>query len=199
MFDMGPYYLTALLQLLGPVRRLTGAATIAVPHRTITSQPQYGKSITVQTPDHVCGTIEFENNCAGVIVQSFATHFPQYDGQHPITIYGTDGTLKVPDPNLFDGPVQMAKAGDKELRDVPPTFPTGYGRSVGLADMAHSIRAREQGLNRPFRANGDQAYLVLDLMAGFFDSATTGQAHVPTISYNRPAPMRADLPFGVLE
>src|SRR4051812_37694398 len=112
MFDMGPYYLTALLQMPGPVRRVTGAATIAVPERTITSQPQYGKRITVQTPDHVCGTIEFENNCAGVIIQSFATHFPQYDGQHPITIYGTDGTLKVPDPNLFDGPVHLAKAGD---------------------------------------------------------------------------------------
>jgi hypothetical protein len=82
---------------------------------------------------------------------------------------------------------------------VAPTFRIGYGRSVGLADMAYSIQARAAGGERPFRANGDQAYLVLDLMAGFFDSARTGQAHVPTIGYNRPAPMRADLPFGVLE
>jgi hypothetical protein len=79
-------------------------------------------------------------------------------------------------------------------------FKTGYGRSIGLADMAYSIRARAgRGVERPFRANGDQAYLVLDLMAGFFDSAKTGQAHAPAVGYNRPAPMRADLPFGVLE
>jgi predicted dehydrogenase len=194
MFDMGPYYLTALLQLLGPVRRLTGSATIAIPQRTITSQPKHGKTITVETPDHICGTMEFANGCSGVIVQSFATRFPQYDGNQPITIYGTDGTLKVPDPNTFDGPVSLAREGDPEFRVVPPMFRTGYGRSIGGADMAYAVRS-----GRAFRANGYQAFLVLDLMAGFLDSARTGQAHVPGIGYEKPAPMRADLPFGTLE
>lgn len=194
MFDMGPYYLTALLQLLGPVRRLTGSATIAIPQRTITSQPKQGKQITVETPDHICGTMDFENGCSGVIVQSFATRFPQYDGAQPLTIYGTDGTLKVPDPNAFDGPVSLAREGDTEFHVVPPTFRTGYGRSIGAADMAYALRS-----GRPFRANGDQSFLVLDLMAGFLDSARTGQAHTPTVPYDRPAPMRADLPFGTLE
>jgi predicted dehydrogenase len=194
MFDMGPYYLTALLQLLGPVKRLTGSATIAIPERTITSEAKRGQKITVETPDHICGTMEFESGCAGVIIQSFATHLPQYDGKQPITIYGTDGTLKVPDPNTFDGPVSIATAADKAFREVAPMFKTGYGRSIGLADMAYAIRS-----GRPFRANGAQAFLVLDLMAGFLDSARTGQAHTPTIGYEKPAPMRADLPFGVLE
>jgi predicted dehydrogenase len=194
MFDMGPYYLTALLQLLGPVKRLTGSASIAIPRRTITSQPKHGKTIAVETPDHICGTMEFENGCSGVIVQSFATRFPQYDGSQPITIYGTDGTLKVPDPNTFDGPVSLAREGDAEFRVVPPMFRTGYGRSIGAADMAYALRS-----GRAFRANGDQAFLVLDLMAGFLDSARTGQAHVPGVAYEKPAPMRADLPFGTLE
>jgi predicted dehydrogenase len=194
MFDMGPYYLTALLQMLGPVRRLTGAATIAIPQRTITSEPLRGTTIIVETPDHVCGTVEFENGCAGVIVQSFATMHPQYDGNQPITIYGTDGTLKVGDPNTFDGPVSLARAGDRAFAPVPPAFRTGYGRGVGAADMAHAIRS-----GRPFRANGGQAMAVLDLMAGFLDSARTGRAHAPAVTYERPAPMRADLPFGVLE
>jgi predicted dehydrogenase len=194
MFDMGPYYLTALLQLLGPVRRLTGSATIAIPQRTITSQPKHGKKITVETPDHICGTMEFASGCSGVIVQSFATRFPQYDGSQPITIYGTDGTLKVPDPNTFDGAVSLAREGDKEFRVVPPMFPTGYGRSIGAADMAYALRS-----GRSFRANGDQAFLVLDLMAGFLDSARMGQAHVPTVGYEKPAPMQPDLPFGTLE
>jgi predicted dehydrogenase len=197
MFDMGPYYLTALLQMLGPVRRLTGSATIAIPERVITSQPRHGQRITVQTPDHICGTMEFENGCSGVIVQTFATMHPQYDRKQPITIYGTDATLKVPDPNAFDGPVSIATAGDAEFREVAPMFRTGYGRSIGVADMAYAIRSRGGG--RPFRASGDQAMVVLDLMAGFLDSARTGQAHVPTVRYDRPAPMRADLPFGVLE
>jgi predicted dehydrogenase len=194
MFDMGPYYLTALLQMLGPVKRITGSATIAIPKRTITSQPLHGQTINVETPDHVCGTMEFASGCSGVIVQSFATMHPQYDGRQPITIYGEKGTLKVLDPNTFDGPVSIARTGDLAFSEVPPMFKTGYGRSIGAADMAYAIRS-----GRPFRANADQAFTVLDLMAGFLDSARTGQAHAPTTPYDRPAPMRADLPFGVLE
>lgn len=193
MLDMGPYYLTALLQLLGPVKKLTGSATIAIPERTITSQPKSGQKINVQTPDHICGTIDFENNCTGVIIQSFATMFPQYDAAQPITIYGETGTLKVPDPNQFDGPVSIATATNPTFQQVPPKFPTGYGRSIGAADMAQAIRT-----NNPFRATGDQAFYVLDLMTGFLDSAQSGQDYTPTTSYEKPAPMRAHLAFGEL-
>jgi predicted dehydrogenase len=194
MLDMGPYYLTALLQLLGPVKRLTGSATIAIPDRTIASHPKQGQKIKVETPDHINGTIDFENNCTGVIIQTFATHHPQYDANQPITIYGTEGTLKVPDPNQFDGPVSLATANDKTFQEVKPQFKTGYGRSIGLADMAQSIRT-----NRPFRANGDQAFYVLDLMTGFQDSSQSNQAHTPKTTYEKPAPMQADFPFGMLE
>jgi predicted dehydrogenase len=194
MLDMGPYYLTALLQLLGPVKKLTGSATIAIPERTITSQPKQGQKIKVETPDHITGTIDFENNCTGTIIQTFATLFPQYDANQPITIYGTNGTIKVPDPNQFDGPVSIATAKNPTFKEVPPTFKTGYGRSIGAADMAQAIRT-----NQPFRANGDQAFYVLDLMTGFLDSAKSGQAHTPTTEYEKPTPMRSDLPFGTLE
>src|SRR4051812_31373298 len=79
MFDMGPYYLTALLNLFGPIRRLFGIATVAVPDRVITSAERYGTPLRVETPDHVCGTIEFESGAVGPIVQSFATHHPTYE------------------------------------------------------------------------------------------------------------------------
>jgi predicted dehydrogenase len=125
-------------------------------------------------------------------VQSFATRFAQYDGRQPIIIYGTDGTLKVPDPNTFDGPVSLAREGDKEFRDMPPMFRTGYGRSIGAADMAVAIRS-----GGTFRANGDQAFYVLDLMAGFLDSARTGEAYVPGVTYVKPAAMRGDVGVGV--
>ncbi len=192
MFDMGPYYLTALLNLLGPIKRLTGAASIAIPERTITSQPKHGQKMTVTTPDHIAGTLEFAGGAVGTIITSFATHHAQYDAEFPITVYGTDGTLKAPDPNGFDGRVQINTGGGWE--DIPFAFPTGYGRMVGVADMAQAIRS-----GRPHRASAAQAYTVLDAMQGFLDSSRTGQAYTPTLPYERPAPMPADLPFGILD
>jgi predicted dehydrogenase len=194
MFDMGPYYLTALLNLLGPYKRLSGAASVAIPERIITSQPKAGKKIKVETPDHVCGLIEFAGGAVGSIMTSFATRFATYDGKFPITIYGEDGTLRVPDPNGFDGPVQVRTTKDQDWRDVPHAFHVGYQRMVGVADMAHAIRS-----NRPHRASAEQAFTVLDMMQGFLDSSEIGKAVTPSVNYVRPAPMPAELPFGVLD
>ena len=194
MLDMGPYYLTALLQLLGPMKRVGGMASIAIPERTITSEPKKGKTITVETPDHVTGTIEFENGAVGTIITTFATHAAPYDGNQPITIFGDAGTMKVGDPNNFDKPVSLCKLGEKEFTDVEPLFPTGYGRSVGLADMARAIQT-----GRPHRASGRQAFTVLDAMVGFLDSSRTGRAVTIAPGYERPAPMPSDLPFGELD
>jgi len=194
MFDMGPYYLTALLNLLGPVRRVRGAATIAIPERTITSQPKHGKKIRVETPDHICGILEFDNGAVGTIITSFAVLHSTQDGKFPITIYGTEGTLKVPDPNGFDGAVQLRRAGEPEWQEAPHAFPTGYGRAVGLADMAQAVRT-----GRTHRCSGEQAFAVLDIMQAFLDSSEQGRALAPGIQYQRPAPMPTHLPFGILD
>lgn len=197
MFDMGPYYLTALLQLLGPIARVSGFASIAVPDRTITSQPLSGKKISVTTPDHVCGTIEFRSGAVGTTVQSFATRAAQYDGKHPIQVFGTAGALKVPDPNGFDGPVQLcrfAADGKDTYEDVPHTHLAGYGRAIGLADMASAIRH-----DRPHRCSLEQAFTVLDAMQGFLDSSKTGRAIDIAPGYERTAPMNPTLPFGMLD
>ena len=192
MFDMGPYYLTALLNILGPIKRLTGAASIAIPERTITSQPKHGQIITVTTPDHIVGTLEFVQGAVGTIITSFATHHAQYDSEFPITLYGTEGTLKVPDPNGFDGRVQLNTGAGFE--DLPTVFQTGYGRMVGVADQAYGIRT-----GRPHRAGAALAYNVLDTMQGFLDSSRTGLAYSPTLAFERPAPMPLGLPFGILD
>jgi predicted dehydrogenase len=184
MFDMGPYYLTALLNLLGPVKLITGAASIAIPQRTITSDPQRGKTFAVQVPDHIVGTMEFINGCIGTIITSFATMHPQYDDKQPIVIYGHNGTIRVPDPNGFDGPVHLRTTDDADWRSIAPLTQSGYGRGIGVADMAHAIQN-----GGPFRANGEQAMAVLDLMQGFLDSAASGNAYVPAAHYDRPAPM----------
>ena len=202
MFDMGPYYLTALLNLLGPVKRVMGMASISRPQRTIDHMiggkrgPKFGQVINVETPDHVTGLMEFENGCVGSIIQSFATRAAAGAGA-PIVIFGTEGTLRVPDPNGFDGPVSLCRFEDGKADDfveMPHTFVKGYGRSVGLADMAYALRS-----GRPERCNGEQAQTVLELMQGFLDSSNTGQAVTPTPGYHRPAPMPADLPFGTLD
>jgi predicted dehydrogenase len=194
MFDMGPYYLTALLNLFGPVKRITGLASIAIPERTITSKPKLGQKITVKTPDHISGSIEFENGVMGSIITSFATYFPSFDNKQPITVFGTGGTVRVPDPNQFDGPVHVRKRDEEEWSEIKPSFVTGYGRSVGLADMAYAIRS-----GRAHRASEQQAFAVLDLMQGFLDSSEQGKAITPVARYERPAPMRRDLAFGTLD
>ena len=180
MFDMGPYYLTALLNFFGPIKRIGGAASIAISERTTLT----GAKISVQTPDHVCGTIEFQSGVVGTIITSFATRFPQYETAQPITIYGSEGTLKVPDPNHFDGMVHIRRKDDSEFQVVPSPFHTGYGRSVGLAEMAYAIRA-----GRPHRAGAEQALAVLEAMEGFLESSKTGRAIEPQSSYERPQPM----------
>lgn len=194
MFDMGPYYLTALLNLLGPVKRCAGMASIAIPQRMITSKDKYGQIITVRTPDHICGLMEFHNGATGSIITSFATRFPTYNEQQPITIYGTEGTMRVCDPNNFDGPVHYRRKDDEDWVQASPQFVCGYGRSVGVADMAYALQN-----GRPHRANGQQALAVLDLMQGFLESSDSGRSHEPAGPYERPALMPVGLPFGVLD
>jgi predicted dehydrogenase len=194
MFDMGPYYLTALINLLGRAKKVSGMAAIAIPDRTITSQPLAGRKISVETPDHLAGTIEFENGAVGSIIQTFACYHAPYDRKHPIVIFGESGTMQVPDPNGFDGTVLVQAAGDKEPREMKHEFVAGYGRSVGLADMAYAVRS-----GRKHRASGELAFAVLEMMQAFLDSSRIGKAIYLKARYDRPAPMPADLPFGTLD
>jgi predicted dehydrogenase len=174
MFDMGPYYLTALVSLLGPITRVTGSARISFPERTIGSGPKQGQKIAVETPTHVAGVLDFAGGAVATLITSFdvwAANLPR------IEIYGSEGSLSVPDPNTFGGPVRIRQAKDKEWRDVPLTH--GYtenSRGLGVADMASAIRA-----GRPHRASGELAYHVLDVMAAFEEASTAG-CHVAITS-----------------
>ena len=185
MFDMGPYYLTALVSLLGPITRVTGSARSSFPERTIGSGPNQGQTIAVETPTHVAGVLDFAGGAVATIITSFdvwAANLPR------IEIYGSEGSLSVPDPNTFGGPVRIRLAKDKAWRDVPLTH--GYtenSRGLGVADMAGAIRE-----DRPHRASGELAYHVLDVMAAFEDASITGR-HVAITSG---PPRVAALPTG---
>jgi predicted dehydrogenase len=186
MFDMGPYYLTTLVTLLGPVRRVTGSARITFPERTITSQYNYGDKIQVNTATHIAGVMDFASGAVGTIITSFdiwGANLPR------IEIYGSQGSLSVPDPNTFDGPVRIRRAGAQEWSDVPLTHGfTKNSRGLGVADMASAIRN-----GRPHRANGELAYHVLDLMHAFHDASREDRHIKIESSCERPAP----LPLGL--
>lgn len=194
MLDMGPYYLTALLNLLGPVASVQGAAAIAIPTRRVTSRPLEGLEIRVTTPDHVCGLLTFAGGAVGTLMTSFAVTHGDYDRKHPIVVYGTEGAMRVPDPNHFDGTVEIRLREDPEWRPVVAGFPAGYGRAVGLADMAAALRS-----GRPHRCSAAQAFAVLDLMQGCLESAESGAAYPPGIEYQRPEPLREGAPFGAFD
>ncbi len=182
MFDMGPYYLTALVSLLGPVSRVTGSARISFPQRIITSEKKYGEIIDVEVPTHMTGIMDFASGPTGAITTSFDV----YASETPrIEIFGSEGSISVPDPNGFGGPVRLWLNDGKDWRDVP--LSSGFeanGRGIGPSDMADALES-----GRPHRADGELAYHVLDLMHAFHDASAAG-THVSIESTcERPAPM----------
>ena len=192
MLDMGPYYLTALVSLMGPVSRVTGSARITHTERTITSEKKCGKKIHVEVPTHVAGILDFADGAIATLVTSFDVH--AHTTPH-IEIYGTQGTLLVPDPNTFGGPVKVKQAGAEEWSEHPLThIHTENSRGIAVADMAYALRT-----GRPHRATGEMAYHVLDIMHAVHDASATG-AHVDIESTcQRPAPLPTDLLPGRLD
>lgn len=182
MFDMGPYYIAAMINMLGPITRVTGMAGIQIPERVISSKPLFGQKIVVETPDHAAGQLQFANGTIATLTTSFVTWHGRYDASHPITIYGTEGTLAVPDPNCFDGDVLVRLAKDSDWHKVEVKHQHPNGRSLGLADMATAIRH-----DRPHRANSDVAFATLGAMQGFLDAARTGTHVTFAGDYQRPA------------
>lgn len=188
MFDMGPYYLTALVAMLGPITRVTGSARISYPERTITSQPKFGQKVQVEVPTHIAGIMDFASGPIGTILTSFdakgATTLPR------IEVYGSGGTMLVPDPNNFGGEIKIWRAGAKEWSSIPLAF--GYSenaRGIGAADMAKAIVT-----GRPHRASGELAYHVLEAMHGFHDASEQGVHYQMQSTCTRPKPF----PLGMM-
>lgn len=186
MFDMGPYYLTALVQLLGPIRSIAGMARASYPTRMILSQPKYGQVIRVETPTHVTGTMAFASGAIGTVIMSFDA----FGGANVpfIEVYGSEGTLSVPDPNTFGGPVRLRRKDEKEFVDV--TLTHGYtdnSRGIGLADMAVAIRT-----GKPHRASGELGYHVLEAMHGFHIASEQKRHYEMQSTCRIPEPMPPD-------
>ena len=181
MLDMGPYYLTALIALMGPIKRVAGSTKITFSERTITSEPRFGEKIKVNTPTQINGVLDFESGAVASIITSFDTwhhHLPN------IEIYGSKGSLVVPDPNTFGGPVYVRRYDENSWTEVPLTHNfTDNCRGLGIADMASSIME-----GRTPRANGDLAFHVLDVIQGFQNASETNRYYEPVSTCNQPRP-----------
>jgi predicted dehydrogenase len=180
---MGPYYLTALVALLGPVARVAGFASTRVPDREIEIGPRAGERFTAATPTHTSATLELHSGVTANLVASF-----EAPGQYvcDFFVHGTHGVLALPDPNGFDGPVRLRR-GREGWEDVPVASRGGRdSRGIGLHDLAQSI-AEDVG----HRASGELACHVVDVARSILAAARKGRVLSVETSATRPPPLTA--------
>jgi predicted dehydrogenase len=164
LFDIGPYYLTALVQMFGPVARVSAVASKAKPVRVIGSGPRAGETFDVTVPTHVAALYEFESGQTAQSVFSFDSKLRRMQFE----VAGVDGTLVVPDPNTFDGDLTVWSTDDEP--EVLPSVGATTTRGSGVLELARAIRA-----DRPERASGEQAFHILDIMVSTIEAAESGQ------------------------
>lgn len=180
LFDMGPYYVTSLVTLLGPVVRVSGVAARSSRERTIGTGPLAGTPIPVDVDTHVTAILEHASGATSTVTVSFevwATKAPLFE------VYGTAGTLQVPDPNTFSGTVYAFTGGSSEWVELPDS--AGYrnaGRGFGLADMATAIAS-----GTPHRASAELAFHVLEIMEAVLVSSAEQRVVDVSSSVDRPA------------
>ncbi|KRE69148.1 Gfo/Idh/MocA family protein [Arthrobacter sp. Soil762] len=165
LFDMGPYYLTALIQTFGSVRKVAAVGSAAKASRVIGSGPKAGEEFAVEVPTHVSAMAQFEGGQSSHSVFSFES--PRLRMGF-VEITGSEATLSLPDPNYFDGELKLWRPGTEEPEIIPATGPAN-GRGLGVLDMARALRA-----GTPHRATGDLAYHVLDTMVSIAESVGSG-------------------------
>ncbi|MBQ4606442.1 MAG: Gfo/Idh/MocA family oxidoreductase, partial [Clostridia bacterium] len=187
MLDMGPYYITTLVNIFGRATEVTAFGSISFPDRVIGSEPHKGDVIHVEVDTFTTGAIRFASGAVASYTASFDVYTDMYD---MLMIYGTEGTLKIPDPNRFDGVVKVFKP-ETGWQDYPLTFPYSEpSRSLGLADMAKAI---EEGITP--RAGYQQQLHVLDIMTAFSRSNKAGAPVQLDTPYERQRPMWQEKEF----
>jgi predicted dehydrogenase len=182
LFDMGPYYLTTLVTLLGPVARVWGHASRSSREREVATGPKEGEKLPVNLDTHIVAVLEHASGVASSVTVSFEVWASR---NQRIEIYGTAGTIAVPDPNKFSEPVEVWTTTDEDWVDVPVS--AGYadaGRGYGLADMAHAIRT-----DRPHRASAEVAFHVLEVMESILAAGESGAGVEVRSSFVIPEPV----------
>lgn len=192
MLDLGPYYVTALIFLLGPVKSVLGHSSAAFKELTAGAENVKGMKFPVNVPTHESGIMLFHGGASINLTMSFDV---MKHTHRPIEIYGTQGSIQVPDPNTFGGPSKVFTAGAADWVDVPMPFNyTENSRSLGVADMAQGIVS-----GRPHRCDISLASHALDVMFAFSESSDKKAMVDLSSKCDRPAPLPLGLPLGVLD
>lgn len=193
VLDVGPYYISNLIQLIGPVRKVAAISSTPSSQRTITSKPRYGEKVSVETPTTFQALLEFES---GASVMFGASWDVWNHGHSNMELYGEEGTLYVPDPNFFGGQLRMTKREKAVSRIAKFNHPLGVPnqkhqsgmlanyRASGLADMALAIM---QG--RQHRCSAELALHVVDVMTGILKSGEAGKFVAMSTTCDRPEPL----------
>lgn len=203
ILDLGPYYITNLVQLIGPVRAVTALANASFPTRTIGNGPRLGEAVPVDTPTNIHALLEFHNGATVTLSASWDIVANRHSNME---IYGTEGTLYVPDPNFFGGELDLVGRDGHE--EALPTAAHPFGvtnmtdgqgraranyRCAGLADMAQAIAE-----GRPHRCNADLAVHVVDVMVSILKAGVTQSWVETTTTCERPAALSAAEAQGLL-
>lgn len=186
LLDMGPYYITALVELLGPIVRVSGTVGRSDRERVVGTGSNAGSPVSVEVDTHINGLLEHRSGATSSILMSFDVWKSQ---RTPIEVYGTAGTIAVPDPNLFSAPVSVWTTATGDWSEVEPT--AGFvdaGRGYGLADLADAIAD-----GRPHRASGELALHVLDVMESIILAGTEHRTIelTTTVEPSAPVPLTA--------
>ena len=192
MMDMGPYYITALINLLGGVKSVTGVTRTSFPKRMITSQPHSGEMIDVDVPTFITGILHFDSNIVGTIFTTFDVHYTE---QARFEVYGSKGTLLIPDPNTFGGPIRLLRQEDGAMKEMPLLFDyKENSRALGLADMAKSLET-----GRKCRVTCKQTLHVLEIMTSFQKSSDLRRTVDLQTRFTKELPMKSKPLRGVLD
>jgi len=184
--------MTALVHLLGPVKQVSAVTAKGFETRTATCKEHFGEELPVDVPTHYSGSLVFANGSVVTVGISFDVH---RHGHQPIEIYGADGSLQAPDPNMFGGPVRVFRPGNEDWQDV--AFTHAYSensRGIGVADMAQGILS-----GRPHRCDGALAYHVLEIMHAYEASSVEGRTVTLESTCEQPAAFPLGMLTGVLD
>lgn len=192
MLDMGPYYVTAMVNLMGGISEVVSASKHSFDQRVITSKPLAGTVIDVDVSTYIAGTVKYASGAFGTLFTTFDVCYPR---QARLEIFGSEGTMEVPDPNTFGGPVRIYRQGQPDFLEVPIMY--GYAensRALGLADMAKAVLE-----NRPGRADLQQIFHVLEAMESFEISSKEQRWVKLQSKYERRAAMARPVVKGILD
>ncbi|WP_299698679.1 Gfo/Idh/MocA family oxidoreductase [uncultured Tateyamaria sp.] len=203
MLDIGPYYVTNLIQLLGPVRRVGALTTTPADTRTILSEPRRGEVIPVKTPTNIHALLDFHSGASITL----STSWDVWAHRHGhMELYGTSGSMFLPDPNWFSGDVEIVSAEGETTALETETHPFGIPnqenngvakanyRTAGLADMAAAMNA-----DRPHRCSLELALHAVDVMTSILEAGERGEMVTLTTTCERPEPLTADAAQALLK